>query len=234
VMDVLDAGLDRAKAQWDVFQKSMAATKIPVRSILGNHDILGWSVKEMPERTVGYGRAMALDQLEMAKPYYSFDAGGWHFVMLDSMSRRDFGYTGKLGPEQTEWLKADLASAKGKPIAVFSHIPILAVCVFFDVADQRIGKTEWNIPDAWMHGDAHGLVDLLDAHDVKLAVSGHIHLVDRCAYRGTTYICDGAVSGNWWDGPLQQFPEGYGVFDLYPDGRFEHRYVPYGWKAAQA
>ena len=35
-------------------------------------------------------------------------------------------------------------------------------------------------------------------------------------------------------GPLQQFPEGYGVIDLYPDGRFEHQYVAFGWKAEPA
>jgi len=238
VMDTTDTGLDRARTQWDVYRRAIASTKTPVKSILGNHDIFGWGVKEMPDSTVGYGRAMALDQLELAKPYYAFDGegeagGNWHFIMLDSMTRREFSYTGNFGPEQTEWLKADLsaASAAKKHIIVFSHIPILSVCVFFDGGPKRIRETEWNVPDAWMHHDAHEIVDLLDQYNVKLAVSGHIHLVDRCDYRGTTYLCDGAVCGNWWKGPLAQFPEGYGVFDLYPDGRFEHEYVTYGWKA---
>ena len=233
VMDATKVGIDRAKTQWDAYQRAIAATKIPVKSVLGNHDIFGWGVKEMSDVTAGYGRAMALDQLRLPEPYYSFDQGNWHFVMLDSMTRRDFGYTGNFGPAQTEWLKSDLAAAAAarKHVIVFSHIPILAVCVFFDGRPDRIRATEWNVPDAWMHHDAHAIVDLLDEHDVKLAVSGHIHLVDRCDYRGVTFICDGAVSGNWWKGPLEQFPEGYGVIDLHPDGRFEHRYVTYGWKA---
>ena len=235
VMDSLDQNLQRTRTQWDVYHRAMAATKLPARSVIGNHDMWGWGMKEIPDTTAGYGRAMALDQLKLERPYYSFDAGGWHFVMLDSMTRRDFSYLGSLGPEQTEWLKSDLAAASSasKNIILFSHIPILAVCVFFDGGPKRIGKTEWNVPDAWMHHDAHAIVDLLDEYDVALAVSGHIHLVDRCAYRGTTYICDGAVSGNWWKGPLAQFPEGYGVIDLYPDGEFEHEYVTYGWKAAK-
>jgi hypothetical protein len=58
-------------------------------------------------------------------------------------------------------------------------------------------------------------------------------MVDRVDYRGHTFICDGAVSGNWWKGPRLSFPEGYGLFDLYPDGRFEHRYVTYGWDATK-
>ena len=233
VMDATEVGLARAKQQWEVYHRAIAATKIPVKSVLGNHDIFGWGVKDMPDSTAGYGRAMALDQLRLDKPYYSFDAGGWHFVMLDSMTRREFGYTGNLGAEQTEWLKSDLAAASAakKHVIVFSHIPILSVCVFFDGGPKRIRETEWNVPDAWMHHDAHAIVDLLDEHDVKLAVSGHIHLVDRCNYRNVTFICDGAVSGNWWKGPYAQFPEGYGVIDLYPDGRFEHEYIKYGWQA---
>jgi 3',5'-cyclic AMP phosphodiesterase CpdA len=236
IMDSTDSSVDRAREQWDLYNRVIAATKTPVKSVLGNHDILGWGVQDMPAATSGYGRAMALDQLRMEKPYYAFDAGGWHFVMLDSMTRRGFSYTGYFGAEQTEWLKADLsaASAAKKHTVVFSHIPILSVCVFFDGGPKRIRETEWNVPDAWMHHDAHAIVDLLDEHNVKLAVSGHIHLVDRCEYRGTIYICDGAVSGNWWKGPLEQFPEGYGVIDLYPDGRFEHEYVTYGWRAAPA
>jgi 3',5'-cyclic AMP phosphodiesterase CpdA len=233
VMDSLEQTLQRTKTQWDLYHHAMSATKLPVKAVIGNHDIWAWGAKDIPDTTARYGRAMALDQLQLERPYYSFDAAGWHFVMLDSMTRRDFSYTGNFGPEQTEWLRSDLAAASSanKNIILFSHIPILAVCVFFDGGPKRIGATEWNVPDSWMHHDAHAIVDLLDEHNVKLAVSGHIHLVDRCAYRGTTYICDGAVSGNWWKGPLAQFPEGYGVIDLYPDGRFEHEYVTYGWKA---
>ena len=234
IMDSTDTDVARARTQWDVYHRAIASTKTPVKAVLGNHDILGWGVQDMAVQTPGYGRAMALDMLRMEKPYYSFDAGDWHFVMLDSMTRRGFNYTAYLGPEQTEWLKGDLKANAGKHTIVFSHIPILSVCVFFDGGPERIGATNWNVPDRWMHHDAHALTDILDEHNVKLAVSGHIHLVDRCDYRNVTFICDGAVSGNWWKGPLQQFPEGYGVIDLYPDGRFEHQYVTFGWKAQPA
>ena len=52
--------------------------------------------------------------------------------------------------------------------------------------------------------------------------------IDRCTIDGVTYVCDGAVSGSWWKGPLQGVPEGFGVVDLRADGTFEHRYEPYG------
>ena len=50
---------------------------------------------------------------------------------------------------------------------------------------------------------------------VKLCLSGHIHLLDCCEIDGITYICDGAVSANWWKGPIQGLSEGYGVVDLW-------------------
>ncbi|MEX2092204.1 MAG: hypothetical protein WD971_05980, partial [Pirellulales bacterium] len=68
--------------------------------------------------------------------------------------------------------------------------------------------------------------------NVKLCISGHLHLLDRVDYNGVTYLCNGAVSGNWWGGRHKDCDEGYAVVDLYDDGTFEHEYVKYGWKAA--
>jgi len=204
---------------------------VPWKAVLGNHDIWAWGIENFDEKTTGYGKASALDHLQMKQPYYSFDAGGWHFVILDSMSRRQHGYLGQIDPQQLEWLQGDLAAvAPTTPTILFSHIPILAACVFFD--GKRLQENDWTVPDGWMHRDAIELVALLSQRKVKLAVSGHIHLVDRVDYNGVTFICDGAVCGNWWKGSYHECPEGYGVLDLYPDGRFEHKYVTYGWKAA--
>ena len=90
---------------------------------------------------------------------------------------------------------------------------------------------KWKIGDNLMHRDAKPLIALLGQHNVKLCVSGHIHLLDHVRYMGVDFICDGAVSGNWWGGPFQECSEGYGVLDFYPDGTFGHRYVTYGWNA---
>jgi 3',5'-cyclic AMP phosphodiesterase CpdA len=214
-----------------LYEKVLAQnTKLPVHSLLGNHDIWGWGNPQIQDSDFGYGKAMAVDRLALPKRFYSFDAGGWHFVMLDSMTRREKSYFGQLDPEQIEWLRGDLDSAKGKHIAVFSHIPLLAVCVFFDDIGVPIGP-EWKVSDGDMHRDSKRILQILAEHRVRLAVSGHIHLVDRVDYRGISFVCDGAVSGNWWKGPREQFPEGYGIFDLHPDGTFIHRYTDYGWKA---
>jgi len=48
-------------------------------------------------------------------------------------------------------------------------------------------------------------------------------LRDRIEYNGVTYLCNGAVSGNWWRGAYQECEPGYALLDLYDDGTFEHR-----------
>ncbi len=61
--------------------------------------------------------------------YYSFDRGGWHFVVLDSCFRSDGQPYGRRSSDwkdanipaaQLEWLAADLASNK-QPTIIFAH-----------------------------------------------------------------------------------------------------------------
>lgn len=41
------------------------------------------------------------------------------------------------------------------------------------------------------------------------------------------------MCGGWWGGNHFECTYGYGMIDLYDDGTFENRYVPYGWKTAR-
>lgn len=174
---------------------------------------------------------MAEEMLHIPKRYRSFDRAGWHFIVLDSIFPYNDGYVGRLDDEQMEWLKGDLAATKPTtPVMVVSHIPIVAACVYFFGKQFKGG--EWHVPGSWMHEDGADLVALFLKHrNVKLCVSGHIHLIDRCDYQGVTYLCNGAVSANWWKGRHQECDEGYALIDLYDDGTFDHQYVAYGWKA---
>ena len=80
--------------------------------VLGNHDTDGgftW------EQTVEYWDAKG--------KYYSFDVGGYHFVVLDGNDRHEGaagGYPRYIGPEQARWLKDDLKSTE-LPTILFSH-----------------------------------------------------------------------------------------------------------------
>jgi hypothetical protein len=57
-----------------------------------------------------------------------------------------------------------------------------------------------------------------------------MHLNDRCDVDGISYICGGAVCGDWWRGNRVRSVEGYGLVDLYSDGTFDYSYQPFGWE----
>lgn len=224
----------RTRAQWELFTKVMQAeNSLPVLSCLGNHDCWGWDKKR--SRTSGaedlWGKRWATDTLKMPGRYYSVDRAGWHIAVLDSIqpSGPDGGYLGRLDDEQFEWLRDDLAAAKPEtPILIVSHIPILAACIFFNSKEGRAG----DVAPARMHTDTGRLKDLFLSHpNVKACISGHIHLIDRVDYDGVTYLCNGAVCGNWWKGRHQETDEGYALLNLYDDGGVEREYATYGWKA---
>lgn len=237
VMDASGAVEQRVQAQWDLYRQVFdEECTLPVEACLGNHDVWGWKADcKARADDPRYGKAWAMKMYGINTPYRSFDRGVWHFVALDSTFRIEEGrYKGRLDDEQFAWLEKDLAAVPPHcPILIFSHIPILSACAYFDGDNEKTGN--WVVPGAWMHIDARRIVELFVRHpNVKLCLSGHIHLVDRVDYNGVTYLCNGAVSANWWDGDYMQCQPGYGLVDLYENGQFRHEYVPYGWVVAKS
>ncbi len=227
IMDALRTGKGDVTAQWAAFKRTLGKVKIPIHHAIGNHDC--WTGPGSAGQPLK-GKAWALQQLGLAKPYYSFDQGAWHFVVLDSTNletKDSHGYTAKLDEAQFKWLEADLkATPKSKPILFLSHIPILAVCAYFDGDNEKSG--DWIVPGAWMHADARRFKDLFLQHpNVKICLSGHIHLRDSLEYNGVTYACNGAVCGNWWRGNYQETTPGYAIVDLWNNGSHKIEYVTY-------
>lgn len=234
VMDSFGADAARTKTQWDIFQSVLKANiELPIEHTVGNHDVWGWGKGDTYASEAKFGKAWACGELGLTKPYHSFDRAGWHFVVLDSTFRAGNGYTAKLDDEQFEWLADDLAKVPAKkPVMVVSHIPILAVCAYFDGENEKSG--DWVIPGSWVHIDARRIKDLFAKRkNVKLCVSGHEHLVDQVVYNNVAYFCNGAVSGGLWGGDYHECTYGYALVDLFDDGSFENRYVPYGWKTVK-
>ena len=236
VMDSLEATFDRTKQQWELFQRVFKEEcRLPVEHCLGNHDIWGWfkSKSGATGSEPQYGKKWAVELLGLGKPYRSFDRAGWHFIALDSITRRGEDYIGKLDDEQMAWLRADLAHVPATtPVLLFSHIPIFAACVLHDPKEAAEQTDGWRVPAGLMLVDSHRIRTLFAEHpNVRLCLSGHVHLQDRVDFNGVTYICDGAVSGAWWRGPRYECREGYGRIDLFADGAWNHRYVTYDWHA---
>jgi len=238
IMDSLKADKARTKAQWEVFQAVLKnECSLPVVHCIGNHDVWGWGLDDESVRGDGlYGKQWAVEEFGLESRYYSFDKAGWRFIVLDSTYRVDRTdpakscYTAKLDEEQFEWLKKELEETpKGTPICVLSHIPIICFCAFFDGENEKSG--DWQVPSAWMHIDARRIKDLFFEHkSVRLCLSGHMHMQDKVEFLGVKYLCNGAVSGAWWEGNHYEFPPAYVVVDLYNDGTSKSEYIPYKWK----
>ena len=117
--DLIDAAdsIETEKKYLARIKKGLAALPGDKHCVLGNHCVTTLTKEEFLE---GVGQK---------SPHYSFDVGGFHFVVLDACFRSDgqaygrenFEWTDANIPnEQVEWLRADLKAAIGKTI-VFAH-----------------------------------------------------------------------------------------------------------------
>ncbi|MBS1500922.1 MAG: metallophosphoesterase [Bacteroidetes bacterium] len=225
VFDMNKENIGTIDKQWklwhDVFQSECS---LPVSYCLGNHDIW-WNENDKGQAI--YGKAYAMDKIGLKKAYYSFTKNGWKFIILDSvhLDIDNTWYIGKLGDEQFAWLENELNTTDANmPVLVMSHIPILTATNLVD--DNIVNK--WVMLGGDMHTDTAKIIALFYKHpNVKLCLSGHIHLREKLIYDYITFICNGAVSGAWWEGNKRETAPGYGLIDLYADGGFNERYVNY-------
>ncbi len=125
----------------------------------------------------------------------------------------------QLDDAQFNWLVKELVTTK--PVLVYSHVPIISMGALLYLT-KRTALDLVKFPSGDMHNDHQRIKDLFAKHkNVKICLSGHVHYVDAIEYIGVKYLCNGAVSGNWWGEPLflDEFPPVYTILDLYEDGR---------------
>lgn len=230
VMDENKQTKETVLARWASWQKVVKKeNSIPIHSALGNHDV--WygpdaTLDAEYKKDKRYGKQWAIDELNMPHRYYSFEKKGWCFIALDSINGES-GY--QLDDEQFVWLEQELAKAAGKPVLVFNHVPVLSMGALLYYT-KRKPLTEVTFPSGDMHNDHQRIKDLFFKHkQVKVCLSGHVHYVDAVEYLGVKYLCNGAVSGNWWGNPLalDEFPPVYSILDLYEDGSSTHQLIHY-------
>lgn len=230
IWDSLEADKEKTQAQWNLYHSILKKeNSLPIHHCIGNHDVWGWFIKEnKPEADKLYGKQWAVETLKLPGRYYSFIKDKWLFIVLDSTQiNPEGGYIAYIDEQQLSWLQQELEQHKDKFVCIVSHIPILSIC-----AGLFFNKTETNgdlkIQRNLMHTDFFILKKIFASHpNIKLCLSGHIHLQDELNYLGVTYYCNGAISGNWWKGSFQEFAPAYAVVELFDDGSVIRNMVTY-------
>jgi 3',5'-cyclic AMP phosphodiesterase CpdA len=140
-------------AEFDDADKIISGARLDVRYVPGEHDIIDEEARLYLER---YGRGSKGDG------WYSFDAGGVHFVGLVNVKNLKAGGMGALGEDQLKWLADDLnGKSKSTPVVLFAHIPL------------------WVVYETWGWGTEDGAraLDLLKGFGSVTVLNGHIHQV---------------------------------------------------------
>lgn len=150
------------------FYRRWEAFAGPRYHVLGNHDVDG-----------GYTWEQTLAYYGMERRYYSFDAGGCHFVVLDGNERGAEparGYPRFIGADQLRWLAEDLA-ATDRPTVVFSHQSL----------ENPGGVTSREQVRAVLEGSGK----------VVACLSGHHHIDYQVITRGIAYVQINSMSYYW-------------------------------------
>jgi len=142
--------------QFDLAQKALAELSMPVHYVPGEHDIVdGSDPRPYLERFAPGAKGDG---------WYSFDAGGAHFIALVNVVHTGDGGIGALGPAQVAWLRDDVAHLPSStPVVVFAHFPLWAL------------YPEWG----WGTTDAAAALTALNRFGSVTVLNGHIHQVQQ-------------------------------------------------------
>lgn len=208
-----------------------------MRHCIGNHDCLGWGPRSpIDPDHADYGKKLFRDRMGLEALNYAFDFGGWRVCVIDDILPTRFdgerGYQGGFDEAAMGFVEAQFKAAADRPKLLCTHIPIVSATAMTYTND--VEGEHRPLPTGLVTRNSKAILAMLARHRVELVLAGHLHQSERIRYQHTTHIGQGAVSGRWWQGPNAGTAEGFGVIDLWPDGRWEHRYHTYEWEAASA
>lgn len=225
IMDALNQTYGRSDSLYKLYMDVSGQLNMPVYNTVGNHEVYGWHRDEEGlESHPEYGKKMF--EKEIGERFYSFDHKGWHFIVLDVISRGEDGhYIGKVDQEQIDWLKSDLEKVDTKtPIGMSVHIPFVT-----SATQLSKGGLAANGPGGVITNSLD-VLKLFWGYNLRLVLQGHLHfLEDIFVQNQIHFITAGAVSGRWWankpESPLQ---EGFLLLHL-DEEEVNWEYVDYGW-----
>lgn len=188
IRDALRVPDSIATARFELFMRARARFTRPVWTAPGNHDIFGIERERSHIDPAHPLFARGMYRHYLGPDYYSFNAGGIHFVALNTEDIDDQWYYGHVDSLQLAWLERDLATVPATtPVVTFNHIP------FFTAAEEINGYTDEppapsvitvNGKSNFRHvvSNAGDLLSLLRTHRYPLALGGHVHIRERLLY----------------------------------------------------
>ncbi len=228
--DLITEGFESSAAgvapRWDAYMCMHRAIKADLYPAIGNHDLVA-AIPEDGSPAAKNPRAVYLDRMGLHRAYYSFNAVGYHFVILDSIQITGdaYRYQGIIWPEQLQWLKEDLGKVPSStPIVLITHIPLLTA--FYAVSrGATVAPTKNRVVV-----NNRDVLKVIENRNVILVLQGHLHVKETIRWRDTTFIGGGAISGRWWRGPWHGTEEGFNVITL-TGNQIHCEYIDYGWTA---
>jgi 3',5'-cyclic AMP phosphodiesterase CpdA len=140
--------------EFDDADRIISQARLDVHYVPGEHDLIDDEPGRLYRERYGRGTRGA--------GWYSFDAGGVHFIGLVNVVDLKAGGLGNLGAEQLAWLEDDLRGRSAStPVVVFAHIPL------------------WVLYPQWGWGTEDGgrALELMKRFGSVTVLNGHIHQV---------------------------------------------------------
>ena len=204
--DALRVPEAEARGYYELYLSETARIKAPVWSVPGNHELFGIErhLSLVSQKHPLYGRGMYRHFI--GPDYYSFNAGGVHFVGLNTADNDDLWYYGHVDSTQLAWLARDLAHVPPDvPIVTFNHIPLASgMPSLAGIQDEPPAPTLLRVKGkSVMRHVVSNLAELLrvvGSRPFPLALGGHNHARERLEFgtqgrTSTRFEQTGAVVG---------------------------------------
>lgn len=229
IRDAMSQTQPTSESQFTLFQSELAPIAAITRTVPGNHDHYGIirSRSHADSANPLYNRGMYRKHL--GPDYYSFNAGGVHFVGLNSVQTDDSAYFGFIDSVQLRWLKRDLQTIPASmPVVTFMHIPLETgfnelIGFFDDALVSSIAHVDGQ--KVYRHSVANKL-DILQAlagRNYPLALSSHMHAGERLMFETggmrVRFETSAAIVGSQEFGPMK-IRSGFTVYTV-TNGRID-------------
>jgi predicted phosphodiesterase len=153
-----DSGVDSASIDGQNISEVVNALEndLPIYYAIGNHD----TVNNSPD---------TLSRITGCKPYYSFNEGAFHFIVLHSVADASNPENTLIPETQLNWLKSDLQENRSRPTVVFLHHAL---------SERSVAGNHWFEPNpkqAFVKNRAEVRDIFKESGNVCLVMNGHLH-----------------------------------------------------------